>query len=113
MPPHPKRRRTEHTTLAGDSDDDLFDTTPLQLPSFMSDNIPVGGTSGTHNNTTTRPVEFMDLEDDQSDTHVTQLMRHWMNERFAPDLLQHCGNLLQTLLHRIREQARLNHTYPP
>ncbi|GJJ13000.1 hypothetical protein Clacol_007249 [Clathrus columnatus] len=110
MPPRAKRSRTEGTNLVNNSDDeDLFDTTPIQLPSFMTDNVPLGGssrgTAGVRGASALRPVEPMVLEDDHNETHVTQLMRHWMNERLSPDLLQHCGDLLQTLLDRIRDQA--------
>lgn len=109
MLPRAKRPRTESTSLADNSDDDLFDVRPLQLPSFMTDNISVGGSSSNPRRGPTafdqRPMEPMVIEDDQQDTHVTQLMRHWMNERLSPELLQHCGDLLQTLLDRIREQA--------
>lgn len=109
MLPRAKRPRTESTSLADNSDDDLFDVRPLQLPSFMTDDFSAGASSSNALRGTAggvqRPVEPMVIEDDQQETHVTQLMRHWMNERLSPELLQHCGDLLQTLLDRIREQA--------
>lgn len=42
-----------------------------------------------------------------NDTTMTQLMRHWMNERNAPDILPAEEILLATLLDHVRRQVSL------
>ncbi|KAF8530065.1 GINS complex Sld5 component [Hysterangium stoloniferum] len=46
-------------------------------------------------------------EEERQDTLVPELIRHWTNERLAPDILDQRGELLQKVLDRIREQADL------
>jgi GINS complex subunit 4 len=35
-----------------------------------------------------------------------ELMRHWINERFAPEVLHHQEELLERVLSRIQQQVR-------
>ncbi|KAL0576645.1 GINS complex subunit [Marasmius crinis-equi] len=56
------------------------------------------------------PSEADDLQDivephRKDETHLEQLMRHWMNERHAPDILDAQDDLLSSLLDHIRRQS--------
>ena len=42
------------------------------------------------------------LEEDEEETPLNQLIRHWMNERHAPDLLPIAEDVLSGLLNHIR-----------
>jgi hypothetical protein len=46
-----------------------------------------------------------DSEDTQGETPLQQLIRHWMNERHAPDILPVQQTLLSGLLDHIRRQV--------
>jgi hypothetical protein len=46
------------------------------------------------------------FEDDAAETPLEQLTRHWLNERFAPDLLPAQEALLTNLLDHLRRQVR-------
>jgi len=46
-----------------------------------------------------------DSEDTQGETPLQQLIRHWMNERHAPDILPVQQALLSGLLDHIRRQV--------
>ncbi|KAF8582930.1 Sld5-domain-containing protein [Ramaria rubella] len=52
-------------------------------------------------------VQEMDWEEERQDNLVPELIRHWMNERLAPDILDQRGELIQRVLERVREQAGL------
>ncbi|KAF8197050.1 hypothetical protein BJ912DRAFT_846644 [Pholiota molesta] len=45
------------------------------------------------------------FEDDAAETPLEQLTRHWLNERFAPDLLPAQEALLTNLLDHLRRQS--------
>jgi len=45
------------------------------------------------------------LLEEEEETPLQQLIRHWMNERHAPDILQNEGELLAGLLDHIRSQV--------
>ncbi|KNZ56465.1 uncharacterized protein VP01_239g3 [Puccinia sorghi] len=45
-------------------------------------------------------------EDLPGETLSEELMRHWINERFAPEVLQHQEELLEKALSRIQQQVR-------
>jgi GINS complex subunit 4 len=47
-----------------------------------------------------------DSEDTEEETPLQQLIRHWMNERHAPDILPVQQALLSGLLDHIRRQVR-------
>ena len=47
-----------------------------------------------------------DLGDTEGETPLQQLIRHWMNERHAPDILPVQQALLSGLLDHIRRQVR-------
>jgi len=43
--------------------------------------------------------------EEEEETPLQQLIRHWMNERHAPDILSNEGELLAGLLDHIRSQV--------
>ncbi|KAI9463881.1 hypothetical protein HD554DRAFT_2026853 [Boletus coccyginus] len=45
------------------------------------------------------------FEEDEGETPLQQLIRHWMNERHAPDILPVAENVLAGLLDHIRRQS--------
>ena len=45
------------------------------------------------------------LEEDEEETPLQQLIRHWMNERHAPDVLPIAEDVLSGLLDHIRRQV--------
>ena len=45
------------------------------------------------------------FEEDEEETPLQQLIRHWMNERHAPDVLPVAEDVLSGLLDRIRRQV--------
>jgi len=48
----------------------------------------------------------IDVDDDEGEeTQVRELMRRWMDERNAPDLLPWQGELVQQILHKLQGQA--------
>lgn len=51
------------------------------------------------------PVAPRLLEEDEEETPLQQLIRHWMNERHAPDILPVAGDVLAGLLDHIRRQV--------
>lgn len=57
--------------------------------------------------TSTRVAPIAPIYDEQedSDSPLSQLTRHWMNERHAPDILPAQEELLSSLLDHIRRQV--------
>ena len=45
------------------------------------------------------------FEEDEEETPLQQLIRHWMNERHVPDVLPIAEDVLPRLLDRIRRQV--------
>lgn len=65
------------------------------------------GTSGVRSdlpsNSTTNQSMAIDTEDDEEEeTQVRELMRRWMDERNATDLLPWQGELVQQILHKLQ-----------
>jgi hypothetical protein len=89
-----------------DDDDDMYD-------SHADDSRgahPTGsGTSGVRSDlpslrSSTRDQSMtIDVDDDEGEeTQVRELMRRWMDERNAPDLLPWQGELVQQILHKLQ-----------
>ncbi|TRM63489.1 hypothetical protein BD626DRAFT_494494 [Schizophyllum amplum] len=55
--------------------------------------------------TTTTTTAFDDLDEEDNGPPLAQLMRHWMNERNAPDILPAQVELLNAVLDHIRRQS--------
>ncbi|KAA1072810.1 GINS complex subunit [Puccinia graminis f. sp. tritici] len=53
----------------------------------------------------THPGEIEDQEDLPKEKLSEQLIRHWINERFAPEVLAHQEELLEKILSRIQQQS--------
>lgn len=52
-------------------------------------------------------------QDQAEETTFQQLIRHWMNERHAPDILPGQEMLLGRLLDHVRKQVRSPSSFPP
>jgi hypothetical protein len=50
-------------------------------------------------------LSFLD-QDDQEEIPLQKLIRHWINERHAPDIMPIHAELLGTVLDHIRKQVR-------
>ena len=44
----------------------------------------------------------IDMDDEEEETQVRELMRRWMDERNAVDLLPWQGELVQQILHKLQ-----------
>jgi hypothetical protein len=51
------------------------------------------------------PLDFNNFTDSPPETLFQQLVRHWINERQAPDLLPVQAEVLNSLLDHIRRQV--------
>lgn len=119
MPPRPAR--VDPTSLDDSfNDDDLFGgLEPFRLPPNLEAGRNVASGSGSRGALDTvgipgisNEVDASFVEDEMSweeeerqDTLIPELIRHWTNERLAPDILDQRGELLQRVLARIREQV--------
>lgn len=56
------------------------------------------------------PAAPPSFEEDEGETPLQQLIRHWMNERHAPDILPVAENVLAGLLDHIRRQVGKIHS---
>lgn len=88
-----------------DDDDDMYDS----LPDNSGSSYPTGsGTSGVRSNlpfsgSTINQSMAIDVGDDEEEeTQVRELMRRWMDERNAPDLLPWQGELVQQILQKLQ-----------
>lgn len=126
----PHTRRMPPRASRSEFDDDVDDealfadvTAPLQLPAGLAQLEASGSrASGAGSRTATSGLgaagisagardadagDEMDWEEEaREDTLIPELIRHWTNERLAPDILHQRGELLQNLLERVREQVR-------
>lgn len=60
------------------------------------------------------PDTLPSFEEKEEETPLQQLIRHWMNERHAPDILPVAEDVLAGLLDHIRRQVgEMNMHYPP
>lgn len=90
-----------------DDDDDMYD--PHGGDSKGSTYPTGSGTSGVRSelpsfrSSTLNQSMAIDADDDEGEeTQVRELMRRWMDERNAPDLLPWQGELVQQILHKLQ-----------
>jgi len=88
------------TTAAGSSS---FIERAQRAPDDDDDLDRILGESDGRDRQRGRPLHKGDEE-----TPLQQLIRHWMNERHAPDILPAQEELLSSLLDHIRRQVRLS-----
>jgi len=89
-----------------DDDDDMYDS----RGGDSRGTYPTGsGTSGVRSDlpsirsSTLNQSMAIDVDDDEGEeTQVRELMRRWMDERNAPDLLPWQGELVQQILHKLQ-----------
>ena len=55
------------------------------------------------------PVQRNLFSDEEPETPLEQVIRHWVNERHAPDILPAQEELLSGLLNHLRQQVRSRH----
>lgn len=96
----------------GNPDDDLFGgLEPFELPHLESGgNTASGSGSRTLIDGLEVPgdAEFVKMDwdnEERQDMLIPELIRHWTNERLAPDILDQRGELVQKVLERVREQV--------
>lgn len=103
-----------HADPSGIDDDDLFGgLDPFRMPPHLESGGNTasgsGSRTGIHGFGTSGDAGFvdeMDLDDEErQDTLIPELIRHWTNERLAPDILDQRGELIQRVLERVREQV--------
>lgn len=88
-----------------DDDDDMYGSHADASGSTR----PTGsGTSGVRSDfppsrsSTMNQSMAIDMDDEEEETQVRELMRRWMDERNAVDLLPWQGELVQQILHKLQ-----------
>jgi hypothetical protein len=87
-----------------DDDDDMDDPMGGIVPG--NNNQPGGGRMGIRRGGGGAGRGDLFSEDDTPETPLEQLTRHWVNERYAPDILPAQEELLGGLLDHLRVQVR-------
>lgn len=98
-----RRPRPTNTTLFG-SELPSFDTNSGADQSFNRSSNARASATGARIDLADLEADF---ENDQDETKVRLLMRHWMGERLAPDLLPWQGELVGEILEMLQSQNEI------
>lgn len=93
-------------TTMDDDDDNFFSRLDSGNSAFQNRlrNAPRDGDDDDDDNIP-MPAVPPSFEEEQGETPLQQLIRHWINERQAPDILPIAENVLSGLLDHIRRQV--------
>ena len=101
IPPAPSDKKHKNTMASGlDTDWDMDDPSSLNQTDFVT-----RARNASPSPPPQEDVTFTDLDDAQ-ELPLQKLVRHWMNERHAPDILPIQAELLAGILDHIHKQVR-------